>query len=225
MVYSSYGVLSTDSGSVQADYVSYTGREAERDLHVYYYRARFYDPLTGRFMVRDPLGFSAGDVNLYRYVGNCPSNLRDRFGLEKSYTFANISLSGSGFYIVSLETSIYAIIDFDTGEVHIYWSGSGGLGPAPSGFAYVTQYERGGIQGPDDPSCFGGGSWTVSGYAAAGFGWGGQFTGTDFWNEDGIFGASSGPAIGGGASISGMATYSVHLFGFNIYNPFGIFGD
>lgn len=81
MVYDSYGVMSTDSGSVQADYVSYTAREAERDLGIYYYRARFYDPLTGRFMVRDPLGLSAGDVNLYRYVGNNPVSLRDPFGL------------------------------------------------------------------------------------------------------------------------------------------------
>jgi RHS repeat-associated protein len=79
MVYDSYGVMSTDSGSVQADYVSYTGREAERDLGIYYYRARYYDPLTGRFMVPDPLGFAAGDVNLYRYVGNNPANFNDPY--------------------------------------------------------------------------------------------------------------------------------------------------
>ncbi|UCE66515.1 MAG: RHS repeat-associated core domain-containing protein [Candidatus Zixiibacteriota bacterium] len=81
MVYDSYGVMTTDSGSVQADYVSYTGREAEADLGIYYYRARYYDPLTGRFMVRDPLGFAAGDVNFYRYIWNNPSNLRDPSGL------------------------------------------------------------------------------------------------------------------------------------------------
>ena len=32
-------------------------------------------------MVRDPLGFAAGDVNLYRYVGNEPPNFNDPFGL------------------------------------------------------------------------------------------------------------------------------------------------
>jgi RHS repeat-associated protein len=80
MVYSSYGVMSADSSSVQADYVSYTGREDERNLGIYYYRARYYDPLTGRFMVRDPLGFAAGDVNLYRYVGNNPTRFKDPFG-------------------------------------------------------------------------------------------------------------------------------------------------
>ncbi len=81
MVYDSYGNMTSDTGSVQADYVSYTGREAERNLGIYYYRARYYDPLTGRFMSRDPLGFAAGDVNLYRYVGNNPVSLRDPLGL------------------------------------------------------------------------------------------------------------------------------------------------
>ncbi|UCE67636.1 MAG: RHS repeat-associated core domain-containing protein, partial [Candidatus Zixiibacteriota bacterium] len=82
MVYSSYGVMSTDSGSVLADYVSYTGREAERDLGIYYYRARYYDPLTGRFMVRDPIDFYGGDINLYRYVRNNPVNITDAMGLK-----------------------------------------------------------------------------------------------------------------------------------------------
>jgi RHS repeat-associated protein len=81
MVYDSYGNMRSDTGSVQADYVSYTGREAERDLGIYYYRARYYDPMTGRFMSRDPIGFSAGDVNLYRYINNSPTNLIDPIGL------------------------------------------------------------------------------------------------------------------------------------------------
>lgn len=29
-----------------------------------------YDPSTARFISEDPLGFDAGDDNLYRYVGN-----------------------------------------------------------------------------------------------------------------------------------------------------------
>ncbi len=210
-----------ESGSADAEEISYTGRERESEFGLYYYRSRYYDPMIGRFMSRDPLGFAASDVNLYRYVGNQPVGFKDPFGLERSYVFATYSLSGSLFWIVSGETSIYAIMDFDTGEIHLYWSGSLGLGPTPTVGSLISQFEIGGIKGPDDPACFGGLGWTISGYAAAGFGWSGQFTGTDFWNENGILGASSGPAIGGGASISAMATYSVHLFGFNIYELFG----
>jgi len=48
---------------------------------LYYYRARYYDPRAGRFLTKDPLGLAAGDVNLYRYVGNNPVNYRDPSGL------------------------------------------------------------------------------------------------------------------------------------------------
>jgi len=34
----------------------------------------------GRWVTQDPLGFSPGDLNLYRYVGNNPVSLRDPFG-------------------------------------------------------------------------------------------------------------------------------------------------
>jgi RHS repeat-associated protein len=38
--------------------------------NAYYNRARYLDPTTGRWTTQDPLGFAAGDANLYRYVGN-----------------------------------------------------------------------------------------------------------------------------------------------------------
>ncbi len=38
----------------------------------YYMRARYYDPVTGRFISQDPLGFDGGDVNLYAYASNNP---------------------------------------------------------------------------------------------------------------------------------------------------------
>jgi hypothetical protein len=43
---------------------------------------RDYSPTLGRFTANDPLGFAAGDVNLYRYVGNGPTGRRDPSGLN-----------------------------------------------------------------------------------------------------------------------------------------------
>jgi hypothetical protein len=40
-----------------------------------------YSPLLGQFAQRDPLGYAAGDENLYRYVGNSPEGLTDPSGL------------------------------------------------------------------------------------------------------------------------------------------------
>ena len=41
-----------------------------------------YDTYTGRFMEEDPLGFAGGDLNLYRYVKNEPTNATDPSGLS-----------------------------------------------------------------------------------------------------------------------------------------------
>jgi hypothetical protein len=40
-----------------------------------------YDPTIGRWLSEDPIGFEAGDANLYRYVGNGPANATDPSGL------------------------------------------------------------------------------------------------------------------------------------------------
>jgi hypothetical protein len=40
-----------------------------------------YDPGVGRWLEEDPIGFDAGDPNLYRYVGNAPTNETDPSGL------------------------------------------------------------------------------------------------------------------------------------------------
>jgi RHS repeat-associated protein len=43
---------------------------------------RWYDPKQGRFISQDPIGFAAGDANLYRYTGNSPTNRTDPSGLD-----------------------------------------------------------------------------------------------------------------------------------------------
>lgn len=80
MTYDSFGNIVGETGSAAAEEISYTGRDRESEFGLYYYRARYYDPLTGRFISRDPLGFGAGDVILYRYVGNNPISFIDPFG-------------------------------------------------------------------------------------------------------------------------------------------------
>jgi len=52
----------------------FTGREWDQETGLYYYRARYYDPNTGRFISEDPIGF-VGGVNFYDYVRNSSINL------------------------------------------------------------------------------------------------------------------------------------------------------
>ncbi len=58
----------------------FTGREWLAELGLYDYRRRAYSPFLGRFLQPDPIGFAAGDVNLYRYCANNPVNFVDPFG-------------------------------------------------------------------------------------------------------------------------------------------------
>jgi RHS repeat-associated protein len=58
----------------------FTGRQFDPESGNYYYRARVYSPALGRFMSMDPLGFEAGDYNLYRYVENNPLRFVDPTG-------------------------------------------------------------------------------------------------------------------------------------------------
>ena len=60
----------------------FTGREWLSQAGIYDYRNRVYSASLGRFLQADPIRFSAGDVNLYRYVSNNPINYIDPDGLK-----------------------------------------------------------------------------------------------------------------------------------------------
>ncbi len=85
--YDVYGEVSIFDGSDNSLTTSaignpylFTGRRFDPESGNYYYRARVYSPTLGRFLSMDPLGFAAGDYNLYRYVFNSPTNLTDPTG-------------------------------------------------------------------------------------------------------------------------------------------------
>jgi RHS repeat-associated protein len=80
--YDSYGNITSQSNPSVTFRFGYTGREWDGETGQYYYRARYYDPSVGQFISQDPIGFSAGDANLYRYVGNSPTNRIDPSGLQ-----------------------------------------------------------------------------------------------------------------------------------------------
>jgi RHS repeat-associated protein len=78
--FDSFGrVLSESNPGVKFRY-GYTGREQDVETGLDYYRARYYDAANGRFISVDPIGFGAGDTNLYRYVGNSSTMYTDPSG-------------------------------------------------------------------------------------------------------------------------------------------------
>jgi RHS repeat-associated protein len=59
----------------------YTGKLLDETTGLQNNLNRWLDPATGRWISQDPIGFAAGDANLYRYVGNSPTNFVDPTGL------------------------------------------------------------------------------------------------------------------------------------------------
>ena len=142
--YDSFGNIKRKGDKVKNTY-TFTGREWDREIGLYYYRARYYDPKAGRFPSKDPIGFGGGDVNLYAYVRNNPVNLTDPLGLQSTEcpdcpsgiwsgaggNVGGMLLSGGVF------TGIYRVTCWDSGKscwIMTTCSGSGlGLGGSVSG--------------------------------------------------------------------------------------------
>lgn len=78
--YDSYGMVKPNT-AFRNSYV-YTGREWDSETGLYFHRARYYDPMDGKFVSKDPIGFEGG-LNLYQYTSSNPLNYIDPFGLDK----------------------------------------------------------------------------------------------------------------------------------------------
>ncbi len=90
-----YGRIIDSGGSAPLTRYIFQGREFDAETGLYYFRARSYDPALGRFISTDPMGFTAGDANLYRFVKNNPANDRDPSGLESTSTQQSSTSSSS----------------------------------------------------------------------------------------------------------------------------------
>ena len=82
---SSGNAISSSHAEAVDSLFGYTGRDWDADAGLQYNRARWYDPATGRWLSQDPIGFEAGDANLYRYVGNRATTKTDPSGLAEGH--------------------------------------------------------------------------------------------------------------------------------------------
>jgi len=69
----------TSTGPTSSNALQYTGREND-GTGLYFYRTRYYSPRLQRFISQDPIGFAGGDINLYAYIFNSPTNYFDPTG-------------------------------------------------------------------------------------------------------------------------------------------------
>ena len=144
--YTAYGTPTITDGSgatltTSADNnrYTYTGREWDEDLELYHYRARMCDSISGRFLSRDPIGFSGSRYSQYAFIGSMPLSGIDPFGLEFTFTIKFASLDE---------------IKNVSGE------------PSAGGYTAVpTPQRKGGIEAERHDPKDGKGSWCVCGHS------------------------------------------------------------
>jgi len=83
-LYDSFGNILLASGTTTNwfRYIGQLGYYYDIDLAKYYIRARTYDPASGRFLSRDPIGLRNGGITLYDYVRSNPIQFTDPSGSQ-----------------------------------------------------------------------------------------------------------------------------------------------
>ena len=202
--YESFG-LPTPQTTLQQPYL-FTSREWDAEIGLYFYRARYYDPMEGRFISEDPIGivgnlYTQGlNIVFYQYVEailtpylytrNSPVNSGDPTGLYVGGVGVGVSGAiGSGNFIPSISFS---------GSLMVINDGHGNWGVAVCGGAG----------------------------AAAGVGVIGGVQTSNMWGADSICDLEKGPsvAVGGGFAAGPGGAAETSADGINAITGVGVGG-
>ncbi len=139
--YQPYGAT-TQTGAADANTQQYTGREND-GTGLYYYRGRYYNPTTARFISEDPIGWASGQTNAYAYVGGNPVQFNDPRGTERGRPYNGLPgtwyvhpITGdSRFYgpdgKPGLDIDVSHSHDEMCPHIHVWRDGKRGSGEAP----------------------------------------------------------------------------------------------
>jgi RHS repeat-associated protein len=115
--YDAFGNLLNKTGTTPNNYL-YRGEQFDPDLGLYYLRARYYNPLTGRFMSRDPEDGKPIDpktLHKYLYAGGDPVNAKDPTGRDAALEFllvANVAAQRAAVTIVPVAIGTCTLLKF-----------------------------------------------------------------------------------------------------------------
>jgi RHS repeat-associated protein len=112
--YDPFGNITLSSGVRKAHFAHrFSTKQLDLTTGLYYYGYRWYDPLTGRWPSRDPIG-EEGGVNLYGFTGNDGINLWDVLGRNMVRPVEKVLIA---LYRVVLKIEYKCVCDDSDGEV------------------------------------------------------------------------------------------------------------
>ena len=232
--YDAFGNLLSPQASGDTNRYLFSTKEFDSRSGLQFFGSRYYDPEIGRWLTPDPLGFAAGQINLYVYVNNNPVNLVDPYGLMGESAQQSVSQGVGGYNgyqfgytgnLTVIAPGVGASLSVNAGinvngwnsSLYIQAQASGGFG---GGFYASGSVGPSGGTGPAPQTGIASSQYNEGDFGVGDYS-GGFSSSTDNSGNTGIAGsggiprvkAGFGPSIGVGA-YSGRAytaTYSVSL--------------
>jgi RHS repeat-associated protein len=217
--YYPYGGTRINSGTVNVKH-KFTGQEEDAETGLYYYGARYYDPILGRFISADTIvqnPFDPQSLNRYSYCINNPLKYTDP--------------TGHGWWDVVINAAVGAVVGAIAAGIASDWNGDamlkgagvgavagmvggavgGAVSGAMTGAGYSTAVSSvvggmagGAAAGATASAMYGGNVWQGAMYGAIGgaaFGAIGAYYGDSYWGWDRV--VVSGLAGGGVNELAG----------------------
>jgi RHS repeat-associated protein len=127
--YDAYGNSFTKAGTTPNNYL-YRGEQYDSDLGLYYLRARYYNPATGRFMGRDPedgIPTDPASVHKYLYAKGDSVNLIDPMGRLSIGQWIVLTAAVTAAITIYAQHAIKKCVDaiFKDIDDEIYWTFQG----------------------------------------------------------------------------------------------------
>ena len=114
--FDAFGVQTADSSPTFDLPLGFAGGLADPEAGLVHFGFRDYEPASGRWTARDPALFGGGQGNLYAYVGNAPTVLRDPTGLFcLGASFYDIVGAGASICITGKGVSVCEEVGFGFG--------------------------------------------------------------------------------------------------------------
>jgi len=150
--YGPFGELISASGPMaDANPIRYATKYYDKETGLYYFGRRYYDPATGQWLNREPLGEDES-LNLYAYTLNDPVNNVDRLGLDRIW----IGADGTTKWVIEdMSSGIFGLFRKAIGWIPV---GSAGAN-TPSSYSYGSWSPSSNL--PETPIALSGGG-TVS---------------------------------------------------------------